>query len=88
MAAAERVTEVEGVVTFMRSQSDGPLFDADDCICCDGPHIFARCIDVEPEPGRAAGVTRKHYSAWISDALFDNGLEGRRVRVVLEVLPR
>ena len=70
MADVERVVEVEGVVSFMRSE-EGPH----DCLCCDGPHIFGRGIDVEPEPGRA--TTRKHYSDWISDALLDNRLEGR-----------
>jgi hypothetical protein len=79
----EIVASVEGVVAFMRSEREEPPADA--CVCCDGPHIFARGIDIEDEPG--PGRERPHFRDYISRALFDNSLEGRRVRVSLEVLP-
>jgi hypothetical protein len=76
---AEQLVTVDGTVEFMRSEKDSG------CACCDGPHIFCRYIEIEGEPG--PGRDRPDWRDRIASALFDNRLEGRRVRVILELLP-
>lgn len=82
----EKLVEVEGVVRFMRSKRDRG--GEPPCRCCDGgPHIFARGIDCEPEPSIFKPLKKTKPDDWLYEALFRDDLEGRRVRVTMEVLP-
>jgi hypothetical protein len=75
---------VEGVVTLHRSEREG----AEDCICCEGPHVYGSGIDTDPfeYPWSAEPKTSVHdwLNMQVSHHRFD--LEGKRVRVTLEVV--
>jgi hypothetical protein len=66
----EQVSTMEGITEWMRSQRE-----PHDCICCDGPHVFARGL--RQEDG--------HPVDWLWDAIRQVP-EGARVRLSLTVL--
>lgn len=72
LESREVMAETQGVLTFMRSDSDG----SDTCVCCEGPHIFCRYFKGATDLNDLSQKIR-----------FRNDLEGRRFRVVLELLP-
>lgn len=80
-------TEIEGTVTLQRS-------DRDQCICCEGVHIFGYYLTADDDaPPR---VRRKHvdtgaaldvldYATFVYDQIR-RAPEGARVRITVEVV--
>ncbi|MNJ10731.1 hypothetical protein D3C77_48950 [compost metagenome] len=71
-APVEVLAQADGVLTFMRSEGDGEH----KCVCCDGVHVFCRYF--EGMPG---------FNDLSQAARHRNDLEGRKFRVVLQLLP-
>lgn len=76
----ERSASVIGTVRFHKS-------DSDDCVCCEGKHIYGASIEI-PQGRlrlRYPGLYYERIEEFIHDALFDlPDLEGKRVRVTIE----
>lgn len=77
-------TSVEGTITYARS--DPPSR----CICCpDSPsHIFCRYIQFDP----FESIYPEHFGQGADEfigtaVLYNNSLEGRRVRLTIEIIP-
>lgn len=77
---------IEGEVVFMRSK-DRP--GEKPCMCCGGgPHIFGRYVKIEPQPSIYKGLMMDSVGGFLDEALHTiPGIEGRRVRITIEVLP-
>jgi hypothetical protein len=79
----ERIESVEGLVILGRSDPE-----SEKCLCCSGePHIYMVLVDISPWQS-VYGSHRKQLQDWISDFLSARKLEleGKRVRVTIEVL--
>jgi hypothetical protein len=64
------MNSIEGIVRY-RLSDDGD----DRCICCEGPHVYARSIEGVAGSG----------NGWIHDQLY-NIPDGSRVRVTIEIV--
>lgn len=76
-------TSIEGVVTWMRSDMSQP--GEQDCICCEGPHVFNRHVALPGDIGVSYDGTKMSLSDWTYFALSAMP-EGARVRVTMEVV--
>lgn len=81
-----RSGSAEGVIRFMRSE---PKPNEPHCACCPGQpgHIYSRGVKFGPFDD----VYPEHFGHGVREllgsiALTDNSLEGKRVRVTVEVL--
>lgn len=74
---------IEGVVVLQRSE--GP--DADACICCEGAHVYSCAIRPEPfdTPWQRGATSVHDWVNWMVST-HSTDWEGKRVRVVLEVI--
>lgn len=93
-AACDQRFAVEGTVELLIAGRDTEeRSDRSDCICCPGPHNFARGIKVDEYEGRYPYRDSSAPRDWISDMLsalwreHRYALEGRRVRLTMELLP-
>jgi hypothetical protein len=73
-------TSIEGVVTWRRSQSG-----REDCICCDGPHVYSRYVALPDDIGVSFDGTKMSLSDWVGFATRAMP-EGVTVRVTMEVV--
>jgi len=78
---------IEGVVRYMRSNSDEPKV----CICCpDEPqHVFCYAFDEDAasaSPPLSSYESRRDVSSWLSD-MFWRTPDGGRLRITVELLP-
>jgi hypothetical protein len=74
---------VIGRIRFMRSERESK------CVCCpDSPtHIFARTIDFEPYECDLPEHFGRSANEFVYQAVLrDNGNEGKRIRLTVEIL--
>jgi hypothetical protein len=78
---------VEGTVRFTRDPGAHPAGDLCRAQCGPGGHIVSRKVEVKERPLRYRQGPIRCAEAFLHDrVLDDNGNEGRRVRITIEVL--
>lgn len=71
---------IEGKVVFQR-------MDSDECMCCDGNHVYGKEIEIESYPSVIRGLKVESVSDFIRETVITTeGIENKRVRITLEVL--
>jgi hypothetical protein len=77
---------VMGQMRFLRSNAP----DGDRCVCCDGPHIFARWVEI-PDRLDRYGERPMRPGEWIDDFTTRKAdgrpvHEGKMVRITVEII--
>lgn len=77
-----KLMEFEGETVWQRSVHD-------ECICCDGPHVFSRSLDIDPASTDAELVASWTHDgkARVNDMIYKaifGAPEGARLRITVE----
>jgi hypothetical protein len=73
---------VEGITRWMRSERQG----GDQCLCCDGPHVFGYDLVLDPpQPCAWRGSGLANATDWLH-VVTREAPEGARLRITVEVV--
>lgn len=71
---------IEGKVNFQRTSDE-------QCVCCEGGHVFSKSIEITPYPSIHAGLEVSTVSDFVNEFISTApNIENKRVRVSIEVL--
>ena len=76
-------SSVEGVIRYQKGE------EATSCHCCDGVHIYRRWVEYDDWGSKAPKHFDRDEHQFMRDKILNvsESLEGRRVRITVELLP-
>lgn len=74
-------TELHGTVAGMCNENERKV-----CVCCPGPHVFARSIELDESDPWGKPYNWRIEDA-VRDAVWRHDTIGRRVKITVELLP-